>query len=128
MSSTRHYGSDPEVPAIEAVHYDAWCKEHVPDLTGKTYIVTGGNTGLGYWTVRALAAKQATVVIACRDLEKGEAAKRAIAEDIRRDGALASDDALQVMKLDLASFASVREFSAAFRAAHTRLSRSLAAW
>ena len=47
-----------------------WTKENMPDLTGKTAIVTGGNTGIGYETVKALYEKGANVTLAARDEKK----------------------------------------------------------
>jgi NAD(P)-dependent dehydrogenase (short-subunit alcohol dehydrogenase family) len=54
---------------------DKWKHADIPDLTGKVAIVTGANSGIGYETAKALASKGATVVIACRNLEKANAAE-----------------------------------------------------
>ena len=48
--------------------------ELMPELTGQTYLVTGGNVGLGYWTARHLAAAKATVIIACRSVARCDSA------------------------------------------------------
>ena len=77
-------------------------------------IVTGGNTGIGKATVAGLAARGATVVIACRDVDKGNAALEEVATKT-------GSRALHVMQLDLASLASVRAFAAAFAEKFTRL-------
>jgi NAD(P)-dependent dehydrogenase (short-subunit alcohol dehydrogenase family) len=77
-------------------------------------IVTGGNSGIGKATVTGLAQLGATVVIACRDANKGKAAKGEIAAET------GSND-LHVMQLDLASLESVRAFAAAFTAKFSRL-------
>ena len=50
------------------------------DLTGRTAFVTGGASGIGTETARALAAKGATVIIAARDADKAEAAARTVSE------------------------------------------------
>lgn len=42
----------------------------LPDQTGKVYLVTGGTSGLGYETVKALAAKNARIFLTYRDLDK----------------------------------------------------------
>jgi retinol dehydrogenase 12 len=80
----------------------------------KICIVTGGNSGIGKATVAGLAQLDATVVIACRDVEKGKAAKGEIA-------AKTGSKDLHVMPLDLASLKSVRAFAAMFNTAFTRL-------
>lgn len=77
-----------------------WTAGDIPDQQGRTFIVTGANSGLGEVAARALGAAGATVVLACRDTVKGEAVAREI-------GANAS-----VRQLDLADLSSVREFAA----------------
>lgn len=78
----------------------------VPDLTGKLAVVTGANSGLGFGLTGRLAAAGAEVVMAVRDLEKGDAARNEL---------LAADPAarLRVERIDLASLASVAEFAEA---------------
>ena len=91
-----------------------WTAEDIPDLTGKTIIVTGGNSGIGYEAALQLAGKRANVVLACRDPGRaGDAVER-----IRSAHPKASVD---VMALDLASLASVRSFAEAFSRRHDRL-------
>ena len=66
--------------------------------------MTGGNSGLGFETARALARRGARVVLACRNPEKAsEAIARLRAENPRAD--------VEAMALDLASLASVRAFA-----------------
>ena len=73
-------------------------------LDGKTVIVTGSNTGIGKETAKDLTNRGARVIMACRNLEKANIA----AEDIRK---FIKNGSIRVMKLDLASFASVRKFA-----------------
>ncbi|XP_055533706.1 retinol dehydrogenase 13-like isoform X1 [Wyeomyia smithii] len=73
-------------------------------LRGKLFIITGSNTGLGYETAKALAARQASVIMACRNMEK---ASQAIAS-IRQ---ATTEGELIPMQLDLASFESVHKFA-----------------
>lgn len=80
----------------------------VPDQTGRTFVVTGANTGIGFEVANALAAANARVLLACRDAGKAEAAIARIRAD--RPGA-----DLAHLPLDLADMASVRD--AADRAA-----------
>lgn len=71
------------------------------DLQGRTFLVTGGNTGIGLATASALAARGGRVYVACRSRQKGEAAAAAIA-------AAHGADAARFLPLDLADLASVR--------------------
>ena len=52
-----------------------WTTADMPDLSGKTVLVTGANSGLGFETVLALAEKGAHVILACRDLDRGRQAE-----------------------------------------------------
>jgi NAD(P)-dependent dehydrogenase (short-subunit alcohol dehydrogenase family) len=91
-----------------------WSDAHVPDLSGRTVVITGANSGIGYEAARVMAARHAGVILACRSLEKARAAAAAIT-------AAHKDAAVEVMELDLANLASVRNFAGAFRQNHRRL-------
>jgi NAD(P)-dependent dehydrogenase (short-subunit alcohol dehydrogenase family) len=91
-----------------------WTLENMPDLTGKVIAVTGGNSGLGYESVKAFASKGAEVVLASRTLEKGEAAKSEILKTV-------PEGKISVMQLELGDLGSVREFATALKKACTRL-------
>ncbi|KAJ1103705.1 hypothetical protein NDU88_001126 [Pleurodeles waltl] len=73
-------------------------------LHGKVVIITGANTGIGKETARDLAHRGARVIIACRDVSKGEAA----ASEIRAE---TGNEQVVVCKLDLADTKSIREFA-----------------
>ncbi len=91
-----------------------WTAADIPDLTGKVIVVTGANSGLGLESARVFAQKGAIVVMAVRNLEKGEAAKADILNT-------APNATLDVMRIDNADLASVREFAEAFKAKYDRL-------
>jgi NAD(P)-dependent dehydrogenase (short-subunit alcohol dehydrogenase family) len=91
-----------------------WTAKDMPDQTGKTAIVTGANIGLGLETARELAAKNATVILACRNLEKANAAKADIQKTV-------PNAKLEVIQLDLADLASVRQFASGFTSKYEHL-------
>ena len=58
---------------------NTWTASEMPDQSGRTAVVTGANTGLGFDTALELAARGASVVLAVRSVEKGEQAAARIA-------------------------------------------------
>ena len=68
------------------------------NLANKTFVITGGNSGIGLETARALVHKNAHVVIASRTRERGDAA----VQELRREAS--SHAEVDCMQLDLASF------------------------
>ncbi|MEN8182987.1 MAG: oxidoreductase [Myxococcota bacterium] len=91
-----------------------WSASDVPDLSSRTAIVTGANSGLGYETARVLADRGAHVVIACRDLLKGGVASERIAKEFPAAR-------LELAELDLASLSSIRSFVESFLGRHSSL-------
>jgi NAD(P)-dependent dehydrogenase (short-subunit alcohol dehydrogenase family) len=91
-----------------------WIAENIPDLTDKIAIVTGANSGIGYETARALAHKNATVILACRNNDKGEAAVQRILQE--HPGAKA-----ELAQLDLSDLASVHRFAQNYSNNYDRL-------
>jgi NAD(P)-dependent dehydrogenase (short-subunit alcohol dehydrogenase family) len=91
-----------------------WTAAEIPDQAGRLAVVTGANSGLGLITAQELARAGATVVIACRNLTKGEQA----AERIR--GAV-PEAKLELMELDLADLSSVSAFSDRLHSDHASL-------
>ena len=91
-----------------------WSADDIPDQRGRVVIITGSTSGLGEEAARVLAAKGAAVVMAVRNTAKGEDVAAAIR-------AASPGAEVVVMKLDLASLASVKAFADAFSADHGRL-------
>ena len=80
-----------------------WSFDDIPDLSGKTIIVTGGNSGLGFETVKSFSAKGSETILTCRDPEKGKFAKEKILEEY-------PNAQINVMNLDLADLKSIHSF------------------
>ena len=96
---------------------DRWTEADVPAQRGRTAVITGANTGLGFETARVLAARGAQVVLACRDLGQAkEAAVRILSPSPAPAGAVPAD--VHAVRLDLASLASVREAAEEIAAAY----------
>ncbi|MCI3927882.1 oxidoreductase [Streptomyces sp. AN091965] len=87
-------------PAVPA----RWTADDIPDQTGRTVIVTGANSGLGYVTARELARHGAHVILTARNADKGRAALD------RLRGELVAPS-LELRALDLADLNSVRDFA-----------------
>ncbi|NKE55345.1 SDR family NAD(P)-dependent oxidoreductase [Lentzea sp. PSKA42] len=73
-----------------------WTEADIPDQTGRTVLVTGANSGLGLRTAQVLAAKGAHVIMGCRSVQRGQAARRTVS------------GSAEVLELDLADLSSVR--------------------
>jgi NAD(P)-dependent dehydrogenase (short-subunit alcohol dehydrogenase family) len=84
-----------------------WTTDDIPDLSGRTALVTGANSGLGFESALALARAGAQVVLACRDQTKG-------ADALDRITGSVPTATLSLEPLDLSDLSSVRAFAAAF--------------
>ncbi len=83
-----------------------WTPQRLGDLAGKTYLITGANSGTGFQAARTLLAKNAKVVMLNRSVEKSEAAIGELKQEF------GSDAEVSFIRLDLASLAVVREAAA----------------
>ena len=79
-----------------------WSAADIPDQRGRLALVTGANSGLGLETTRALHAHGATVLMACRNRERGETARRSLSDQSASMGG-----SLELLDLDLADLESV---------------------
>lgn len=89
----------------------AWSPSEIPDQTGRVAVVTGANSGIGFKAAHHLAAKGATVVMACRNLEKARIAR----------ARLPADANVRIVELDLGSQASVKKAAGEILAEYPRL-------
>ena len=79
-----------------------WRLSDMPEQSGRVFLITGANSGIGFEAAKALARRGARVVMACRNVEKAEAVR------------LEVGDSAEVRELDLGSLASVRAFTSAW--------------
>ena len=84
-----------------------WTENDIPGQAGKIAIVTGANSGIGYETARALAAKGATVILAGRNEERVSKAAQQIRDEY-------PNVAVDWLHLDLADLSSIRKFAEEF--------------
>ncbi len=86
----------------------------VPDQAGRVVVITGGNSGIGYEAARVLLAKNARVVLACRDEGKMKRAAQALRDEVK-------GGAVDEVVLDLSSLASIENAAVALAAMHTKI-------
>jgi NAD(P)-dependent dehydrogenase (short-subunit alcohol dehydrogenase family) len=91
-----------------------WTEENLPDLSGKTIIITGANSGTGFAATKFMSARGAVIIMACRNPVKANQAL----QNIKKDNPEAK---LDFMRLDLSSLASIKQFSEEFKKKYTAL-------
>ncbi|KAI8952385.1 short-chain dehydrogenase [Xylaria longipes] len=93
-----------------------YTEKDITDLSGKVYMVTGANTGIGREVARILYSKNATVWVAARNPEKGAGAIASI-----REAHPSSDGRLELLHLDLSDLSTIKTSAEAFLAREKRL-------
>jgi NAD(P)-dependent dehydrogenase (short-subunit alcohol dehydrogenase family) len=91
-----------------------WTANDIPDQSGKTSLITGANSGVGYISALELARKGAHIIMACRNIEKGNEARQTILKQVPNAN-------IEVLALNLGSLQSIQTFAQAFTAANTHL-------
>lgn len=81
--------------------FSNWKPSQLPDLTGKTYVITGANSGIGYDAARMLSEKGGDIVMVCRSQEKAEAAQRRLSATAKGK--------VDLIVMDLSDLSSVRK-------------------
>jgi NAD(P)-dependent dehydrogenase (short-subunit alcohol dehydrogenase family) len=104
QAETKHHSGEHHVMAAAK-----WTTAQIPLQSGKTVLITGANSGIGYQAARELALRDAHVFLACRSEEKGQAALARLLSDLPYASA-------KVVLLDVSSIADVRRFAAQFLA------------
>jgi len=85
-----------------------WTSKNIPDLTGKVMVITGGNSGIGYEAAKEFDRKGAQTILACRSMEKAQAAQIKIQTEL-------PDASVKIIQLDLGSLKSVHLFADEFK-------------
>jgi NAD(P)-dependent dehydrogenase (short-subunit alcohol dehydrogenase family) len=98
------------MPKIANSGFTDWTPDRLPDLTGKTYLITGGNSGIGFDAAQMLGNAGGDIIIACRNPAKAEAAVAKLLESVR--------GSVESVALDLSDLSSVRKASDAIHARH----------
>lgn len=95
-------------------HFNGPLCHYSPNLSSKIIIITGANSGIGRYAAEVLAKLGATIILACRNLQKANKTKESIQ---RRTG----NNKIEVIPLDLADFASIRLFVKTFKEKYNKL-------
>ena len=90
-----------------------WTPERLSDLSGKTYVITGANSGIGLEAAKLLAVRGGNIVMACRSLDKAGAAQRELERDAKGE--------VSLVQLDLSDMASIRAAAENVRTAQPRI-------
>ena len=93
--------------------FSNWKASMLPDLTGKRYVITGGNSGIGFDVARLLGNAGADIVLACRSRQKAESAANALRQEVTGE--------VDVIALDLSDLSSVRSAAEELRSRYAKI-------
>jgi NAD(P)-dependent dehydrogenase (short-subunit alcohol dehydrogenase family) len=93
--------------------FSNWTADRLPDLTGKLYVITGGNSGIGFEAAMHLGKAGADVVLACRSTAKAEVAAKELRSHVKGQ--------VDVVQLNLSDLSSVRAATDELRSKHTKI-------
>ena len=93
--------------------FSDWSPEQLPDLKGKLYLITGGNSGIGFEAAKMLNSAGADITIACRNLDKGR-------EAVEKLNAIEGTK-IELIQLDLADLSSVRKAADEVRTRYSKI-------
>lgn len=91
-----------------------WIAQNIPDLKGKTVIITGASAGLGKEATQVLSEKNAKVIMAVRNIQKAE-------KVLEQFNGKVKDEAIEIRELDLTSLDSIKAFAANFKRDYNQL-------
>lgn len=91
-----------------------WTVNHIPNLKGKVFLVTGANSGLGFGTSIELARKGAKVFMTARNMAKGNQAIQSLKREVPHAD-------IELLQLDLSDLSLVRDFAKQFKEQHKQL-------
>ncbi len=101
------------MPKIADSGISDWKPDRLPDLTGKLYVITGGNSGIGFEAARMLAEKGGDIVIACRNPQKAADAAAKLEQT--------AQGSVETLALDLSDLSSVRKAAEEIRGRHEKI-------
>lgn len=93
--------------------FSDWNPSQLPDLTGKVYVITGANSGLGFETAKYLGKAGADIVMVSRSLEKAESARKEFASQIKGN--------VDLIQMDLSDLTSVRKAAETVRERYSKI-------
>lgn len=96
------------------MRYQKWLDKNIDDLTNKTVIVTGASSGIGKYEAMYLAYKNATVIMACRNLNKANNVKEEILKEVK-------NAKIDILELDLSDFNSIDNFNQELRSKYNHI-------